>query len=146
MGHGKNYDNIDIVKLIKFAKNLNYPMRLLALGLVMHMSPRLIRAGESYAMAMLATNGIIAGCSQSNAFARAFLHHILEHMCTARVNHGEKVLFRQFVDDLRQSHRAPTPAALQTSMSKASATLSSMLIGAGCKISKNPLYLPTPPK
>jgi len=97
-------------------------------------------------MAMLATNGIIAGCSQSNAFARAFLHHILEHMCTARINHDEKVLFRQFVDDLRQSHRAPTPEALQTSVSKASGTLSSMLIGAGCKISKKSVILTNAPE
>ena len=76
----KFYDNIDIVKLVRFATRLSYPVRLKALGLIMHMAPRLIRAGESYAYARLPTNGIIAGCSQSNAFARAFLHHILEQI------------------------------------------------------------------
>ena len=88
-------------------------------------------------MAVLPFNGIIAGCTQSNAFARAFLHHIMEYMCTRSLNlyDGEKRLYRQFVDDLRQSHRARTAGAVAKSMSRAASELASMLIGAGCKIS-----------
>ena len=40
----KLYDSIDVIELIKRGKELNYPPRILALGLQMHMAPRMLRA------------------------------------------------------------------------------------------------------
>jgi hypothetical protein len=145
----KFYDNIDITKLMKIADDLGYPVRLSALGLAMHMAPRAVRAGDAVSIIVENSRGIIAGCSQSNAFARAFLHETLQlsyaRQCIAR----EKQFVRQFVDDIRQTiavQPLATSAIAQgiedTGATSAQATadaglqLASNLAGLKCKISK----------
>ena len=67
----KFYDSLDICKLIDRANYLGYPSKLIAMGMVMHMA-RVIRAYEHHMEVGLPSNGIIAGCIQSNHFARIF--------------------------------------------------------------------------
>ncbi len=66
----KFYDNIHIGLLIKRAEDLGYPSLIIALGLQMHVAPRILRAHEHHTFCELPSNGIIAGCTQSNIFAR----------------------------------------------------------------------------
>ena len=40
----KFYDSLDICKLIDRANYLGYPSKLIAMGMTMHMAPRVIRA------------------------------------------------------------------------------------------------------
>ena len=82
---------------------MDSPIRCLWLGLQMHMAPRLIKARDAYAMADLPANGIIAGCTQSNTFARILLHRIMEQRYHDPRHEGEARLVRQYVDDIRQS-------------------------------------------
>ena len=57
---------------------MGYPIVALALGLSMHMAPRVVKAYEHYVMCDMPINGIIAGCTQSTFFARLFLYAVLQ--------------------------------------------------------------------
>ena len=70
-------DNICIIRLIKEAYRLGYPMLVFRLGLMMHMAPRVLRTYSYVPEMVQSRNGIIAGCSQSTAFARILLHGVL---------------------------------------------------------------------
>ena len=69
----KFYDNIHIGKLIQRAKEYGYPIRTFALGIQMHLAPRIVKAHGNLTMCKQPSNGIIAGCTQSNKFAGVFL-------------------------------------------------------------------------
>ena len=69
----KLHDSISFHKLLSAAIELDYPTHMLYLGIQMHMAPRIIKARDAYASALIADNGIIAGCTQSNIFARTLL-------------------------------------------------------------------------
>ena len=74
----KFYDNISIPKLLGEAEQLDYPAHAMSMGIQMHMAPRLIKARDCYCYAPLPSNGIIAGCTQSNSFARVLLHRLMD--------------------------------------------------------------------
>ncbi len=65
------------------ATELDYPIRMLALGMIMHMAPRVVTCHGSYQVVGLPANGIIAGCTQSNQFARVFLFAVMHAMANA---------------------------------------------------------------
>ena len=73
----KFYDSLSIPRLIAKCLTLGYPVKLAALGIIMHTAPRTIRAYDHHVMMGRPSNGIIAGCTQSNHFARIFLHAII---------------------------------------------------------------------
>ena len=97
------YDNICIARLIHEAKRLGYTMLILRLGLMMHMAPRLLRTYSYIPGMVLPKNGIIAGCSQSTAFARILLHGVLQRIHDSPW-YGT-VSIRSFVDDIRHTGR-----------------------------------------
>ena len=70
----KFYDNIDMLQLTQKAIEVEYPLMIFTLGLQMHLAPRALKAYECNAYANLPTNGIIAGCVQSN-YLDAVINH-----------------------------------------------------------------------
>ena len=98
----KFYDNIDLVKLTEQAVEVEYPIRVYTLGLQMHMSPRVVKAYDCNMHASTPTNGIIAGCVQSNYLARVLLWDTLQRSWD-KVNSPSQTYLRSFVDDIRHS-------------------------------------------
>ena len=107
----KFYDSLDICKLIDRANYLGYPSKLIAMGMIMHMAPRVIRAYEHHMEVGLPANGIIAGCTQSNHFARIFLYTVILALGEGSP-YGE---IRTFVDDIAQTERGKETYPLFTS-------------------------------
>ena len=95
----KFYDHICMERLVREAERLRYPMLVFRLGLMMHMAPRWLRTYNYIPGFVLPRKGIIAGCSQSTAFARILLHGILSSIHET-LWYG-RVTIRSFVDDLR---------------------------------------------
>ena len=58
-------------------------MRTFALGIQTHWAPRIVKARDNLTMGKQPSNGIIAGCTQSNKFARVFLYPILRDIYEA---------------------------------------------------------------
>ena len=71
-------DNIDIGVLIIEAAALQYPIKLMSLGLQMHMAPRGLRCYGYCPGQVLAGNGIIAGCTQSTTYTKIYLCGVLQ--------------------------------------------------------------------
>lgn len=132
----KFYDNINITKLIRKAQEMGYPVVALALGLSMHMAPRVVKAFEHYVMCDVPLNGIIAGCTQSTFFARLFLYAVLkEHSNRPGAN------IRSFLDDISQRVRGNTTAEVETTIVEQGNALAIDLVGIGCKISSKTTVL-----
>ena len=117
----KFYDTINITKLVRKCGECRYPIKLTALGLIMHTAPRMLKAYDHYMMVGLPANGIIAGCTQSNHFARIFLHDIIratlegspynnitqtQYLVDSPLPVGAWNDIRSFVDDVSQTVRA----------------------------------------
>ena len=93
----KFYDSISLSGLISWARDREFQPVILCLAMQVHMAPRTLRAGEAHITVTVPTCSIIAGCRQSNRFARAVLYNILDDM-----HNNHPVCIRQFVDDLAQ--------------------------------------------
>ncbi len=89
----------------------------------MHMAPRVITAHNHYAECALPTSGIIAGCTQSNFFARVMLFMILQQVMEAVPS---KVRTRSFVDDVSQAAHGSGKTVRRT-FKKAGSALASAL-------------------
>ncbi len=76
----KFYDNMHIPPLIQRAQDMEYPCVVMALGMQMHMAPRIIKAHEHNTLCELPSNGSIAGCTQSNTLAKIFLHLVFKRI------------------------------------------------------------------
>ena len=66
----KFYDNVDIAMLVDKAIELEYPIRIFALGIQMHMAPRGVKCYNTHPGSDIPRNGIIAGCTQSTYFTK----------------------------------------------------------------------------
>ncbi len=126
----KLYDNIHIGKLIERAKEYGYPIRTFALGIQMHLAPRIVKAHDNPTMCKQPSNGIIAGCTQSNKFARVLLFPILRDIYEGIPGQ----MLRSFVDDISQAQHGPAGSTLND-MKRGAMMLASGLIGSRCKIS-----------
>ena len=89
---------------------IGYPVKVTALGLIMHSAPRRIRAHDHHIPVGRPYNGTIAGGTQSNHFARIFMHAII-----SKVQEGSPYNaitqrpwndVRTFVDDVSHTVRA----------------------------------------
>ena len=129
----KFYDNIDIIKLIDRSMDLEYPVIMMALGIQMHMAPRCINAYETYAICDLPKNGIIAGCTQSNIFARILLHRIMKQAVEAIPPPLQ--MLRSFVDDISQAIQSDKEEVVIDTTIKGAVSLAQDLIGSGNRIS-----------
>ncbi|CAE8616817.1 unnamed protein product, partial [Polarella glacialis] len=96
----KFYDSIDIPTLALAALRLDYPPVLLHMGLQVHRGVRYITAEECVSMPITVTNrSILAGCAQSVAWTRCFLHDLLGQLHATY----KPVSIQSWVDDL--AHR-----------------------------------------
>ena len=100
----KFYDNIDMLQLTQKAIEVDYPLMIFTLGLQMHLAPRALKAYECNAYANLPTNGIIAGCVQSNYLARVMLYSIMQRLYELSTG-PTNTYIRTFVDDIRITQR-----------------------------------------
>ena len=78
--HEKIHHGVCLRKLIGLALERNFPKRLLYIALRACLSDRIFLAGEMMAQTIQPTNGILAGCSLRNGFARVVLNNILERV------------------------------------------------------------------
>ena len=95
------------------SNELGYPTKLAALGLTMHTAPRMLKAYEHYLPVGIPSNGIIAGCTQSNHFARILLHDIVRDTLNGSpfnyIGYGHWNDIRTLVDDISQTVRSVQP-------------------------------------
>ena len=100
----KFYDNIPIHRLVERAKDMGYPTAIVAAGIAMHMSPRILKAYDHFVPCIPSKNGIIAGCTQSTYWARMFLYAIIQ---TATYAFPQTI--RTFIDDVSQKAYGENP-------------------------------------
>ena len=132
----KFYDNIHIGLLIKRAEDLGYPSLIIALGLQMHLAPRILKAHEHHTFCELPSNGIIAGCTQSIIYARIFLYLVIKPVheeVPPQIGQKEQKL-RTFVYDVCQTQHGNAQYVIRN-ITRGALVLASGLIGSRCKIS-----------
>ena len=112
--HGKFYDSIPLTGVMQWARQREFNPRILAMAMQMHMAPRRLRAGRAHSETTQPTRSIIAGCKQSNRFARAVLYDILQDLHEQR-----PAEIRQFVDDLSQTSRGKESTVAESSANTA---------------------------
>ena len=66
----KFYDSVRISALCREAIRFRFPPLLLALGLQVHLAPRICKAEGHCGAPIQPTNGTVAGCGQANDFGR----------------------------------------------------------------------------
>ncbi len=94
----KFYDSISLLCLVKLSLKLDYPLELLHLGSLIHISPRVLKASRFFGEVLVPGNGILAGCTQVITFARVALFEVLETAHKVFPNNP----IASYVDDLSQ--------------------------------------------
>jgi len=114
-------------KLIDNALLLHYPPLLLYLGLMVHAAPRFIRTSAGcISGGCIPDTSIVAGDMQSNSWARALVHSVLQRAHDAigpTAIRSPNVMINQYVDDLAQRAQEPTQAGLISTMVSAAVVL-----------------------
>ena len=80
-------------------------VRMLSLGLQMHMAPRILKTNGGYISTGIPNNGIIAGCAQSTSWAKTLLHQNLDEAQSGYEVALLKREARTFLDDIRLTER-----------------------------------------
>ena len=132
---------------------LGYPVKLAALGISMHTAPRTIRAYDHHVPMGRPSKWIIAGCTQSNQFARTFLHAIITKVHEASPYNDQHIWegvpeewsmhiaskpwndIQSFVDDVSQTVRAKWPVMPVMTLAKAAKNLKTRALADGLVIS-----------
>ena len=116
--------------LAEQAPKHGHPIRVLAVGMIVHTSPRMLKDRRAVSLPCQAFTGIMAGDTQANAFAKCVLYDVLEYV------HGEWHGAGPFsyVDDLAQTTRGYETGILQN-LGPAGVCLAKKLEEAGCVIS-----------
>ena len=104
----------------------------------MHMAPRLLKADGTYCLCELPSNGIIAGCTQSNLFARVLLYRAIKDSLGALPPPMQ--MTRSFVDDLNQICYGKKNLAYEK-IKVVGLGIADELIKIKCKISAKPVIL-----
>ena len=77
----KFFDSLDIPTLVSRAVDLGFPPEVMILGLQIHRAPRVMKALDSLTGPLPRTGrSIMAGCTLSTSFARAYIHTIISVM------------------------------------------------------------------
>ena len=115
----KFYDSIDWRVLAVQAPKHGYPIRVLAIGMIVHTSPRMLKNRHAVSLPCQAFTGSMAGDTQANAFAKCVLYDVLTYI------HGKWPGAGPFsyVDDLAQTTRGYESGILQTLVQQESAWL-----------------------
>jgi hypothetical protein len=104
----KFFDSMDTQVLIESAERLDFPRDQLALGLMLHKAPRVVRArGCCGEQVPNTARSVLAGCTLSTSFARACVNSVRQH-CPD----GQGHTLSQHVDDLTQTVITRTRGAM----------------------------------
>ena len=74
----KFYDSLQPDIVLEKAASLGFPPLVLFLALMVHMAPRIMRAGQEYSDPVYPASSILAGCGMSVAWTRAVLYQLLD--------------------------------------------------------------------
>ena len=113
------------------AIGLGYPPGFLYLGAIMHRAARVLKAEGTFSEPLVVTRSILAGCTQSVDWTRAFLYDLLDQV---HKDH-RPVQVRSFVDDLALRVQGVKGAVVQRAVSAAGALLKG-LEDRGAKVSR----------
>ncbi len=98
------FDSLDASKLVEAAKLADFPTDQLALGLILHRAPRVLKVQGCFGDIVPSTGrSILPGCTLSTSFARAYLQPLAR-----RCRSDAMGSLWQHVDDLAQCIIAPT--------------------------------------
>ena len=126
----KFYDSIDRRVLAVQAPKHGYPIRVLAIGMIVHASPRMLKDRHAVSLPCQAFTGILAGDTQANAFAKCILYDVLDFIHKKWPGAGPF----SYVDDLAQTARGYETGIMQT-LGPAGVCMAKRLEQAGCVIS-----------
>ena len=76
----KFYDSIMPERLAKLAEDLRYPLVQLYMALAVHMPGRVIIDKGVGSRTLFPVHSILAGCTQSTAWSKVYLHDLLEEV------------------------------------------------------------------
>ena len=118
---------------------MGYPLLTFALGVQMHLAPRVLKAYDHYELCEPVSNSIIAGCTQSTYWAKVMLFAVVAGALEA--NPYQEL--RTFVDDVAQRVTLPPKGSYITSANlpivdqavRVATDLGQRLEEAGCVIS-----------
>lgn len=140
----KFYDNVDILNLSAKAIDVEYPIMVFTLGIRMHFAPRAFKAYDCNAYLHIPSNGIIAGCVQSNYLATVVLFSILQAFWDKSTGptstHVTNTYIRTFVDDIGLSE-AGEPDEVYKAITENFDFLAEGLREVGCVISHKTTFL-----
>jgi len=129
----KFYDTLSWDLLVRFAIDLDYPPTLLYIGLQVHAAPRILRTATGcHSSGLNVSSSILAGDGQSNSWARAFLHQLLQDVHDAFM----PTTVNQFVDDLCQRDEDPDEERVRQRMGDTAGFLFEGLEGLRLTVSK----------
>ena len=74
------YDNMGLTDILDWAQEVHYPIGPLALGIQLHVAPRMIRVNGVISDPIMPANGALAGCYQATEFARLLLYGIMDKL------------------------------------------------------------------
>jgi hypothetical protein len=94
----KFYDSLQVDIVLEKAASLGFPPLVLYLALMVHMAPRILRAGQEYSDPVYPASSILAGCGMSVAWTRAVLHQLLDEV--HRRHRPTELSMESWVDDL----------------------------------------------
>ena len=93
----KFFDSIDIEVLIQLARDLGFPLKQLAVSLIVHQAPRRLKLGKALGDCISNLGrSILAGCKRSTHFARVYLLKMVRQLAEA---HPDTSLYLH-VDDI----------------------------------------------
>ena len=109
MGSEKVFDSIDIEVLIQLARECGFPMKQLAVSLIVHQAPRRLKLGKALGECINNLGrSILAGCKRSTHFARVYLLKMVRHLAKT---HKDTSLYLH-VDDISNLTRGTSQKEL----------------------------------
>ena len=109
----KFFDSIDTATLIQLAKDLGFPMKQLALSLVIHQAPRRLKLGRTLGECISNLGrSILAGCKRSTHFARVYLLKMVRHLSESG-RHPDTTIYVH-VDDISNIIKAKSQQEFST--------------------------------
>ena len=145
----KLYDSIDWRVLAAQAPKHGYPIRILAIGLIVHTGPRILKDRHAVSEPCMPHTGILAGDTQANAFAKCVLYETLERIHNRWPGAGPF----SYVDDLAQTTRGyenevvhalgPAGIELATGLQRAGCVIStkSVIVASSAKLGKRLVHI-----
>ena len=134
----KLYDSVLPGVQAKKAVELDYPMLPLYLGLLAHLSVRVVSPRGVFGESAFAMHGILAGCGQSPDWAKVYLFDIFQ----AAVDRWAPVRWQTWVDDIHQSMVGSTQAIIAR-MLPAAMWLKNRMAEVSCEFASKSFFMAT---